>query len=386
MPTTKCTRCGTELSDIMTYCWACGKNQKAERTAKQRGNGQGTVYKLKNGKYRAVVTVGYYVDEVGKMHRKTRSKNFPLKKDAIAALPNLAAESEKKQKKTITFQQLYEKWAPTHSAGKSTMDCYKAAMKHFRPVWLMSMQDIDIDDLQDCVDSCGKGKRTQQNMKALCGLLYKYGIPRQCIPENLNLAQFLRVSGEGAAHRESFTDVQIEMIRRQIGKMPMAEYVYCLIYLGFRPSEFLSLDCSQYDAGRGCFVGGAKTPAGIDRVVTISPKIQPYIDQIFSGRTNGAFFCDRNGQAYNLRAFTDSVFYPVLEAAGIDNPIVEIAGGVKRHKYSPHSCRHTFTTLMKRVNAPSKDKLELIGHTSEEMLRYYQDVDISDLRKITDVL
>lgn len=382
----KCTRCGTELSDIMAYCWACGKKQKMERTGKQRGNGQGTVYKLKNGKYRAVVTVGYYIGKDGKKRRKTRSRNFNLKKEAIAALPGLSAESEKKQKKTITFQQLYEKWEPTHNAGKSTMDGYKAAMKHFRPVWLMSMQDIDIDDLQDCVDSCGKGKRTQQNMKTLCGLLYKYGIPRQCIPENLNLAQFLHVSGEDAAHRESFTEVQIEMIRRQIGTAPMAEYVYCMIYLGFRPSEFLSLDCSQYDAVRSCFIGGAKTAAGINRVVTISPKIQPYINQIASRRTAGAFFCDPDGQAYNLRAFTDSVFYPVLEAAGIDNPIVEIAGGVKRHKYSPHSCRHTFTTLMKRVNAPSKDKLELIGHTSEEMLRYYQDVDISDLRKITDVL
>lgn len=386
MSTIKCSRCGTELSDNMLYCWACGKKQRAERAAKQRGNGQGSVYKLKNGKYRAVVTVGYYMDENGKKRRKTRSQNFALKKDAIAALPLLAAGSEKKQKKSITFQQLYEKWLPTHDAGKSTMDCYKAAMKHFRPVWLMSMQDIDIDDLQDCVDSCGKGKRTQQNMKALCGLMYKYGIPRQCIPENLNLAQFLRVSGEDAARRDSFTDIQIEMIRRQIGITPMAEYVYCLIYLGFRPSEFLALDRSRYDAERRCFVGGGKTAAGIDRVVTVSPKIQPYISRLASERSAGAFFCDNEGKAFGLKPFTENVFYPVLEAAGIGNPIVEIAGGVKRHKYSPHSCRHTFTTLMKRVDAPSKDKLELVGHSSEEMLRYYQDVDISDLRKITDML
>ena len=41
---------------------------------------------------------------------------------------------------------------------------------------------------------------------------------------------------------------------------------------------------------------------------------------------------------------------------------------------------------MKRVQGASKDKLELIGHSSEEMLRYYQDVEINDLRKITDAL
>lgn len=79
------------------------------------------------------------------------------------------------------------------------------------------------------------------------------------------------------------------------------------------------------------------------------------------------------------------LFYSVLEAAEIDNPI-EMANGVTKHRYTPHSCRHTFATLLKRVNGADKDKLELIGHTSEEMLRYYQDVSLDDLRKITDAI
>lgn len=41
---------------------------------------------------------------------------------------------------------------------------------------------------------------------------------------------------------------------------------------------------------------------------------------------------------------------------------------------------------MKAVQAPEKDEMELIGHASPEMLRYYQDVDLRDLRKITDAL
>ena len=57
-----------------------------------------------------------------------------------------------------------------------------------------------------------------------------------------------------------------------------------------------------------------------------------------------------------------------------------------RHKLSPHTCRHTFATLMKNVDAAEKDKMELIGHASAEMLRYYQDVDLEDLRAITNSL
>lgn len=68
------------------------------------------------------------------------------------------------------------------------------------------------------------------------------------------------------------------------------------------------------------------------------------------------------------------MFYSVLDAPGLDN-------GKQRHTYTPHSCPHSFA---KRAAADSTDKLELIGHTSEEMLRYYQDVSVDDLRKITD--
>lgn len=42
--------------------------------------------------------------------------------------------------------------------------------------------------------------------------------------------------------------------------------------------------------------------------------------------------------------------------------------------------------MMKRVNGAGKDKQELIGHASPKMLRYYQDVRLADLRRITDVL
>lgn len=36
---------------------------------------------------------------------------------------------------------------------------------------------------------------------------------------------------------------------------------------------------------------------------------------------------------------------------------------------------------MKNVTASDKDKLALIGHTSTEMLRHYQDVNLEDLAK-----
>ena len=373
-----CKKCGAVLPDGAIFCPMCGRKQTRERSPKKRGNGQGTVLELPSGKYKVVVTLGYYTDEQGKRHRRTRSRVFARKKDAVAAVPELL-NAKPAEKKRVTFKELYDKWLPTHRAGKSTIDCYKAAIKYFAPLWHVPVADIDLDDLQECLDECPHGKRTRQNMKAVCGLVYKYGIPRKIIPENLNLAQFLIVEGEGTARRASFTDEEIEAIKKACGKVPHAEEVYILIYTGFRPSEYLSLTADSYDNALQTLTGGSKTAAGRDRVVTLSPKIAPLVAALAA--SGGPLLKDPSGKPWTLKGWTEDVFYPVLEAAGIDNPVED-----RRHKYTPHSCRHTFATLMKRVEGADKDKQELIGHASAEMLRYYQDVEIADLKRITDAI
>jgi integrase/ribosomal protein L40E len=375
-----CKKCNIELPDKAIYCYICGQKLIRERRNKKRGNGQGTVY-VKKGIIIAVKTLGYETDDNNKKHRKTLSKQgFATKREAYEwlALPS------KKREKRITFKKLYETWAPTHTASKSTMNCYNAAMNYFKPLWYTNAVDIDIDDLQECVDECDKGKQTRRNMKTLAGLLYKYGIPRGYFPEKLNLAEYIIVGGGEQRHKSGFTDAELEIIRKGIGRAPYADWIYCLCYLGFRPSEFLELDALNYNRKEKAFVGGKKTEAGTNRTVTISPKIQPIIDNLVKDKISGPIFCRSDGGKMDIKEFREH-FYKALDALHIDNPTTKI-GNQEMHKLTPHSCRHTFATMLKRVDGGDKDKLELIGHTSAEMLRYYQDVEFSDLRKITDAL
>lgn len=378
-----CRKCRAPIPDGSRFCNMCGAKQDMAHKPKSRGNGTGSVYKLPNGSWIAVKILSWTVDADGKKHKNTVSKSgFRTKKEALEYLPKLSSEEKAERKKSITFKQLFDKWIPTHKKSKSTLDCYRAAMNHFRPVWNESMNEITVDDLQECMDECPAGKRTMENMKALCGLLYKYGIPRNYA--SLNMGQYLIVNGEAGAGKEGLPLQALSKLSQSVGKVPYANYIVAQCYLGFRPSELLALEIKDYNRTDKTLTGGSKTEAGRNRVVTISPKIQPIIDQLTKNRISGYIFCGKTGGHFDLNDYREK-FYEALEACGIDNP-TETANGVPRKKYTPHSCRHTFSTLMKKVPGADKDKLSLIGHTSTEMLRHYQDVDLEGLRKITDAI
>lgn len=397
-----CIKCGAVLPDVAVYCCLCGRKQIVQpRRKRVHANGQGSVFKLPNGKWRAEKTLGYRIEPPpegsppgtpGKKRRTTVSKStFRTRSEALAALPFLTEKAKSNSKELggsltaqkgeqITLKELYDQWYPTHMKGKSTMNCYAAGFKLFAPLWDVPMADIDIDDLQDCLDDNNLGRRTRENAKTALGLVYKYGIPRNCVPKDRNLAPYLRINAMGSVSHRGLNPTELEAIRQlAISGSRDAQMVYCNCYLGFRPTGFIQLRIDDYNAVEQAFVGGIKTEAGIMRTVTVSPKIQRYVYAAIAGRTSGYVFCDDAGNKLSIRRYR-SLFYGVLEDAGLDNPVDEQG----RHRITPHSCRHTFATLMKHVVAPDKDKLELIGHTSTSQLRDYQDVSYEDLRRITD--
>lgn len=387
-----CIKCAREIPEDALFCPYCSRKQAADTSRRRlRGSGQGSVYKFEKG-WRVEIVLGYEstMDESGKLHKKrlTHTKaGFAKKQDAINYIAayhdgKVTPKNADRHNSDITLKALYDEWFPTHSAGKGTMDCYKAGFKIFAPVYDLPMREQDIDDLQACMDESGKGRRTLENARAALGLVYKYGIPRNCVPNDRNLAAFLRIDADQLHRTQGFNDIELETIRRaaQSGDH-MAQLVLCQCYTGFRPSAFITILQENYDKKNRALVGGIKTDAGRGRTVTISPKIQSYIDRFDSLAADDCIFCAPDGSRLTRNSYREG-FYDLLKRLGIDNP--QDADG--RHRLTPHSCRHTFATLLKRVPGSDKDKLELMGHTSSEMLRHYQDVNTADLQRLTDAI
>ena len=392
-------KCARDLPEGAAFCPWCGKPQKvpAHKT-KSRGNGLGSVYKLPDGKWCAEKTVGWIVDPlpagsppdaVPHKRRRTVKRRFRTRKDAEAAVLALQPSDWRPRTGTATqrkgtgctLKELFDQWEPTHGKSRSTMNCYRAGFRLFSPLWFVKMEDLDIDALQDCLDDSDAGRRTQENAKAALGLVYKYGIPRNAVPKDRNLAQFLRIGEAGGGKRPGLSLDELELVRAASAAGDCtAGMVLCHCYLGFRPTALLQLTAADYDPERRCFVGGIKTAAGKGRTVPVSPKIQPVVDRLIAEAGGGYVFGDA-GVQLSLPDYRDR-FYDLLQRLGIRNPVDEVG----RHRLTPHSCRHTFATLMKRVPGSDADKLALIGHTSTEQLRDYQDVPLDDLRAIIDRL
>ena len=274
----------------------------------------------------------------------------------------------------IRFKELYDEWLPLHEVkvSKSTIDCYKSAVKYYETIYFAKFADIKTEHLQKCVTECQKGRRNKENMKALGTLLYKYAIQKDLVEKDY--AQFIYLGHSEQTERESFSLQEIEAISQAVGTIPYADYILVLIYTGFRINEFLSLKTEHYHMEEQYLIGGSKTKAGKNRIVTLSPKIQRIVSEIASQKSEGDFlFSDKGGNKISDSVFREKFYYPALAAIGVS-------------KLPPHSCRHTFATLMKNVDAPNVDKQKLIGHSSFEMTAHYTHTNYQDLKKITDKL
>ena len=379
----ECRKCKKEIPEESVFCNYCGAKQEATTKKRRRGNGEGTVYQ--RGKtWEARYIAGWWVDDQNRLHPHVRTKGgFKTKREALDYIPELKKGVTLNPDLNITFQQLYERFIAGHEekVSESTLTCYRSAFKHFKPIWGMVFRDLGTDDLQDCVDRCERGRRTKETMKVLGNCLYKYAASRKIVMHNY--AQYIFVGKDKKGTYPAFTTQQVEQIKNAIGRIPYAEYVYCMIYTGFRPNEMLSLKRDAYhkDGDFEYLVGGFKTEAGTNRKVTISPKIKPYIYQLIL-KADPYIFPKPEGGLMTDDCFRDRVFYPLLAALNIQ----PIPTKERPAELVPYSCRHTFANLMKNVSGSDTDKSALMGHTDIAMTKYYQSSDLTSIQRITDMI
>ena len=308
------------------------------RGKKQRGNGTGSVYKLPNGKYRAVVVLGY--DANKKRVQRTKS-GFKTKREALEYLPKLreAPNIEK-----IKFNKLYEMWKNTHflTIGKSKQQSYNTAYKRCSSLYFKNVDEIKLDDMQKVVDNCPGAYYPKQDIKVLLNNVLRYGVMNEYC--KVNYAEYIKLPPLEKSKKTAFTDEEIKNIWAVYNKgNTFSGYILIMIYTGMRYGEISTIRKEDIHIAERYMMGGIKTDAGKDRQILISEKIAPIVERFYN-------ICDKK-----LLEMSEEDFYNRFKAA---------LNEAKTRPLTPHCCRHTFATLMAKAEVQPSIIKEAAGHAN----------------------
>ena len=339
-----CVKCKREIPDDFAFCNFCGApQQKRQRNPKKRGNGQGSVFPLKRGGYIAIVTVGWYKDENGKRRRKTKSKTFAKKGDAIKALPSLIATYEIPKDITLTeLHDLYIAGNEYKNLSKSQSNKMGYAWNRWKEMEFRGIQTLTVSDMETMIEQKTESYYPAHDMKVLMSHLYSIAIKKEIV--HYNKTEYVDVSFDAPkAKREVWTQEEVDALWKDYEAHPFTAYVLIMCYAGLRYGELSTIYLEDIHLDESYMIGGIKTEAGTNREIPIHEKIKPLIQRMMNGRRKKLLEMNEDN-FYNA-------YWETIDRAGL------------RH-LPPHTCRHFFFSRMTSEGVQGGIIAEVGGHAN----------------------
>lgn len=367
-----CRKCKKELPDEAVYCLYCGAKQvepRRDRRVKSRGNGQGCVIRLPNGKWRAEVTLYYYTDAEGKKHRKAASKQCNTKTEALRIIPELLAKKGLLRAEAFTVKALYDIYTHTKAYdGLSDSQRMKLdiAWKRLSALQNLNINLVTIDDMQRVIDSEAKTYYPARDMKVLLSHIFDAGIKREAV--QYNKTAYIELPDAPKAKRERFTDEELKKLFEYQKRDSFAGYILIMSFLGLRPGELRTLKMENIHLDEDYIVCGIKTAAGIDREIPIPACVQDIFRR----------FCEEAGDRELFFTIDETTmydrYYDVLENAGV-------------RKLTPRVCRHTYFSMLAAAGVGAELITEIGGHSDYNTThKNYVRITVDEKRKAVSVL
>lgn len=327
-------------------------------------NGYGSVYKL-SGKRRnpwiARKTIGWELDDkTGKSKQLYATIGYyPTRQEALTALVNYNANPYDLQTDTITFSEVYERWADGHfkEIVYSAQRTWVSAFNHSKPLHKMRMKDIRANHLEETINHANVGSSTKQRMKSLYNMMYKYALKHEIVEKDYAALCDTVKRGKPTIVRIPYTNEELQTLWDNI-TFPFVDMVLIGIYSGWRPQELAILKISDVDLENCTFFGGLKTEAGRNRCVPIHPAIISLVKQNYEkalAMNSEYLFNDEYGQQGTHLTYD--------KYRGRFNKINKKLGMSHR----PHDTRHTFITKAKDCGVDEYVLKLIVGHAIEDI-------------------
>ncbi|MBQ8913910.1 MAG: tyrosine-type recombinase/integrase [Lachnospiraceae bacterium] len=337
-------------------------------------NGYGSVYKLSGKRrkpYIARKTSGWLIDdEQGSAKQKYITIGyFQTKAEAITALANYNENPYDISVNSITFSEVYEKWAQSHFENivPSAQRTWVSAFNHSKPLHNMRMKDIRANHLEQTIKDADVGQATKQRMKSLYNLMYKYCLKCDICDKNYaELCESVK-NGKPVIERIPYTEKEIQALWDNIN-FPFVDMILIGIYSGWRPQELSIIKVSDVNLSEKTFFGGLKTDAGRNRYVPIHSRIYDLVKKRFN-------------EAIKIKSdylFNDNGPMTYDKYRGRFNKVNKFLN----QKHRPHDTRHTFITMAKDAGIDDFILKLIVGHAIRDVTeKIYTHRTIEQLRK-----
>lgn len=252
---------------------------------------------------------------------------------------------------TATLQDVFDKWSARKFSevknGKTLSDSgknsYQAAFKHLSKIHQCRFRDLTTGDLQQQIDSCPRGRATQENIRLLINQLYQYAVEFDIVTKDLS--KYLNLTKADSARKKvPFTSDEITRVWEKETELG-ADIVLVLLYTGMRVSEFLLMRKDHIFLDKRYMVGGLKTEAGRNRTIPIHEKIVPVIERLVANCDADVIYPE------GYRVFINHEFDPLMKRL--------------KMTHTSHECRHTFISQATKQGMDDTILKMIVGHARQ---------------------
>ena len=400
---TTCPECELPVSDKAYTCPHCGyplrqnvspKNPTRKKSRMSLPNGFGQISEIKGRNlrkpFRAMVTVGK--NSKGRPICKLLKPQayFESYNEAYAALVEYN-KNPYDLELAITVKELYDRWSEYYFdtlKSDSSARTIKSAWAYCSSVYDMRVKDLRARHIKGCMENGVAVFDEKEHyptagvkarIKSMFNVMLDYAVEYEIVDKNY--ARTFFVSDDIIKEREdarvphvAFKDWEIKRLWENVNDVPYVDLVLIQAYSGLRPGEIGEIKRENVNITEWHFVGGIKTPAGIDRVVPIHSKIRNLVLKRYTESEGHEYIFECTDTVRRSKKLTYEKY------ANRFKKVVSILGLNPEHK--AHDPRKHFVTMAKKAKMDEYAIKYIIGHQINDLTeRVYTERSIQWLKE-----
>lgn len=342
---------------------------------RKRANGEGSLYPRKDGRW--VVSIMDGVRDNGKPNIKyfygKNQKEAVEKFKAWDRLYNSGLQVES----NIKFKEWSDIWFEHHkdSITPTTQESYRYTLRVLQQYFgnrdLVSIKAFDIETFLKALRNDGKSDSYLTGCRGMLFQIFKKAEANDLVHKNpVQFAEKMRRTTP-KNRKEAFTAEEVRLLMQHLPEDRVGISIRLMLGTGMRTQELLALQPKHIAADgskivveqavslvKGTVVVG--TPKSFDsyRCIPVPTSLRKYATMLRDTENDYVWEAGKKGQPCNPSHFRDQFKKAITNISGV-------------RTLTPHSCRHTYVTMMHELGVDISTIQSIVGHADTEMTQHY---------------